>query len=58
MNNKEKRFVMKAMAVFMLFILFVVAVIGCFDVPKVKAWTYHAVAPGDTLWSIAKEYNP
>ena len=58
MNNKEKKLLIKAIAAFLLFVLFVVSVIGCFAVPKVKAWTYHAVAPGDTLWSIAKEYNP
>ncbi len=26
--------------------------------PDVEEWTTHAVAPGETLWSIAKEYNP
>lgn len=25
---------------------------------EVREWTFHAVAPGDTLWSIAEEYNP
>ena len=26
--------------------------------PKVKGYELHSVSRGDTLWSIAKEYNP
>lgn len=42
-------------------ILAAVLVLAAWETAKraeVSEWAYHAVAPGDTLWSIAEEYNP
>lgn len=39
----------------------IVLVLAAWETAKraeVSEWAYHAVAPGDTLWSIAEEYNP
>ena len=53
----DKRFEIKIVGMVVAFVL-IMALIHWFDTPRVEMWTYHAVAEGDTLWSIAKKYNP
>lgn len=57
MRKNEKRFLLKAAALFVLFVL-VIATIHLLNAPKVEAWELHTVQYGDTLWDIAKEHNP
>lgn len=57
MSKNDKLFLIRIM-VACLALIIAVSVVHILDKPNVEAWTYHAVAPGDTLWSIAEEYNP
>lgn len=57
MSDDRKRFLVKAIIIFVLFVL-LLATIRWMDAPKVEAWELHTVQYGDTLWDIAKEHNP
>lgn len=55
---KSDRMFVKGVLAAVLAIVLIVAVWEAAKPAEVTEWTYHSVAPGDTLWSIAEEYNP
>lgn len=57
MTKADKRFAFKVILISVIALL-VMHFVTVAANPDVEKWTTHAVAPGDTLWSIAKEYNP
>ena len=57
MSKEDKKLIKKAL-IFTFVLALVLFIFIKATEPKAEDWEYHTVQPGDTLWSIATEYNP